>query len=73
MVEFPERRKVLDDDGHPIGWTGEAIELDRESYTISLGGSPDFSPPEQVIELKDTTSISPYILKFERIGIIENE
>ncbi len=49
------------------GKTNQTIELERGTHTIRLGAPQDFTPQNMKIVLKDTTSISPMEVRFEKL------
>jgi hypothetical protein len=67
VVSFPQRRRVLLNDA-PRGYTNERLDLEGGTYTVSLLQPPlDFTPTEQVIDLRNTAPMNPREVKFEEI------
>ncbi|OGP72184.1 MAG: hypothetical protein A2Z73_03510 [Deltaproteobacteria bacterium RBG_13_60_28] len=67
VVLFPRRRRVLLN-GEPKGYTNERLELEGGTYTVSLLQPPlDFTPMEQVIDLRNTAPMSPMEVIFEEV------
>lgn len=67
MVRFPRSRRVKVD-GLFHGRTGELLELEAGTHTVTLGPPPNFSPPERTIVLRETSPLSPRELAFEVAG-----
>ncbi|MDY6974035.1 MAG: hypothetical protein SV775_17240 [Thermodesulfobacteriota bacterium] len=66
LVEFDEIREVIID-GNDSGYlTGEVIETDAGTHTISLKEPKDFSPSEQDVNPSGTTAIRPLIIHFSK-------
>ncbi|MHB8069891.1 MAG: hypothetical protein ACYDIC_18525 [Desulfobaccales bacterium] len=63
-VLFPKSRRVLLN-GEPRGYTNELLELQGGKYKVSLEPPPDFTPPEQEIDLRNTSAMEPLEVKFE--------
>lgn len=64
LINFREGRPVIIDD-HEQGKTNEVIELVGGQHTVTLGGKPDFTPPEQTVVINNNTSVvTPYELHF---------
>jgi hypothetical protein len=63
-VLFPQPRGVLLN-GAPRGNTNELLELEGGKYRVSLEDPPDFTPPEQEIDLRNTSAMDPLEVKFE--------
>ena len=64
VVLFPQRRGVLLN-GAPRGYTSELLELEGGKYLVSLEPPPDFSPPVQEIDLRNTSAMEPREVEFE--------
>ncbi|MEO6034486.1 MAG: patatin-like phospholipase family protein, partial [Verrucomicrobiota bacterium] len=65
-VKFEEERAVLCG-GNDIGKTNRKLRIDPGSHTISLDGAQDYTPPEQVVEVENTTRKKPKVIKFEKL------
>ncbi len=63
-VLFRERRGVLLN-GAPRGYTNELLELEGGMYLVSLEPPPDFTPPDQEVDLRDTSAMDPLKIAFE--------
>lgn len=63
LIKFRESRPVIIDD-YEQGETNKVIELPGGRHAVSLGGRRNFSPPEQIVTLSNTSSGSPYVLSF---------
>jgi hypothetical protein len=63
VVHFRESRTVYIDDGE-YGLTDETLRINRGRHTFSLGGPADFDPPEQTIDIANTTEIHPQEVPF---------
>jgi hypothetical protein len=67
LVEFDESREVVID-GFPSGnKTGEVIELDEGTHTITLSETKDFSPAEQDVEPSGTSPLDPETIYFTKL------
>ncbi len=64
-VQFPESRTVLIN-GEANGQTGEIIELEAGTQTVSLAPPDDFTPPSQTVVLQNTSPLSPHDVTFEK-------
>jgi len=65
VVKFPKPRKVLLN-GAPMGNTNELLPLQEGGkYTVSLEPPPDFTPPEQDIDLRNTSALNPLEVEFQ--------
>jgi hypothetical protein len=68
LVVFDEIREVVID-GNASGYnTGDVIELEAGTHTISLAGPGDFSPAEQDVNPSGTNAIDPLEVHFSRAG-----
>ncbi len=65
-VSFPHSRKVLLN-GAAKGNTNELLPLEGGKYRVSLDPPADFTPPEQEIDLRNTSALNPLEVKFEEI------
>jgi len=63
IVHFREIRGVLID-GCESGQTGETLRTNAGLHTFSLDGASDFTPPEQDVDIADTTEIKPQEVTF---------
>jgi hypothetical protein len=59
IVEFDEKRQVMIDDVTMPYETGDVIELEPGTHTISLAGEINFSPVERDITPSGTSSLTP--------------
>lgn len=66
LVEFDEVREVIIDEVPSGYYTGDVIELEPGTHTISLAGPKDFTPAEQDVNPSGTSPIQPLIVKFSR-------
>ncbi len=66
VVRFPGSRPVKID-GEFNGRTGELIELEAGTYTISLGAPPNFTPESQQVVLKGTSALNPKEVVFDEV------
>lgn len=66
VVRFPQSRPVKID-GEFNGRTGQLIELEAGTYTISLGPPPNFAPESQQVVLKDTSALNPKEAVFHEV------
>ena len=66
VVWFSQSRPVLID-GEINGRTGELIELEAGTYTVSLGPPPNFTPASQQVVLKDTSVLEPKEVEFREV------
>lgn len=64
VVRFPRSRRVLIDDEFN-GRTGELIELEAGTHTVSLGPPANFAPPFQRIVLRNTSALEPREVAFD--------
>jgi len=64
VVLFPQPRKVLLN-GAPKGNTNELLTLEGGKYKVSLEPPFGFTPLEQEIDLRNTSSMNPLEVKFE--------
>lgn len=64
IVEFSENREVVIDDLASAYTTGEVIELEPGTHTISLAGEKNFSPAERDITPTGTSSLAPDTVTF---------
>jgi len=62
LVHFKEDRGVLAD-GNRVGVTNHTILIPPNDYKITLEGG-GFSPPEQDVEVFDTSIMRPKIVVF---------
>ncbi len=62
-----EPRAVLID-GIPQGKTNTLLEVEPGRHTVSLDPSEDSSPPQQIVDVKDTSSVQPSVAQFEIIN-----
>jgi len=64
LVEFDETREVIID-GFPSGYnTGEVIELDEGTHTITLSGPVDYTPVDQDVEASGLSPLDPEPIYF---------
>ena len=63
VVKFRESRQVLLN-GAPKGKTNELLTLQGGKYKVSLAPPPDFTPPEQDIDLRNTAPNAPLEVVF---------
>ena len=66
LVEFDESREVVIDDIASDYKTGEVIELEAGTHTISLNGIKDFLPPDQDVNPSGTSPLQPEKVIFTR-------
>jgi len=66
LVEFDEIREVVIDDIASDYETGQVIELEPGTHTISLNGIKDFSPSDQNVNPSGTSSLQPEKVIFTR-------
>lgn len=66
LVEFAASREVIIDDNASGQHTGDVIEVDPGTHTISLGGAADFEPSEQNVNPSGTSPIAPLKITFTR-------
>ena len=64
VVLYAQPRKVLLN-GAPKGQTGDLLELPAGKYQVSLEPPGDFMPPEQEIDLRNTSALNPREVQFE--------
>lgn len=64
LVQFSGIRRVLVD-GEPNGHTGEVIELEAGTYSVSLGPPADFTPSRRRIVLSGTNALEPREMSFD--------
>lgn len=64
IVTFPEERQVLIND-QESGKTNETLMVQRGHQLFSLAGDRDFTPEEQEVNVKNTTSEDPLIVAFD--------
>lgn len=72
IVEFPERREVFlgdesQGDNRENNGAYRILRVGDGLCTFRLGGPADCAPPEQVVEVKDTTPIRPLRVVFEKV------
>ena len=67
LVKFDEIREVIID-GVASGYnTDDVIELEPGTHTISLVGSPDFTPTQQDVTPSETSPLQPQEVNFSRV------
>ena len=66
QVKFEEERAVLSG-GNDIGKTNKILRIDPGVHTITLDGAQDYTPPEQEVEVEDTSRKKPLVLQFQKI------
>ncbi len=66
VVRFPQSRPVKID-GEFNGRTGDLIELEAGTYTVSLGPPPNFTPESRQVVLKDTSVLHPKEVEFHAV------
>lgn len=62
----PRSRRVRID-GFFNGRTGDLIQLEAGTHTVSLGPPANFTPSRMTIKLKDTSELSPLEVIFAKI------
>ena len=67
LVAFEEIREVIIDENASGQFTGEVIEIEPGTHTISLAGDPDFAPTEQDVDPSGTSPIAPQSVIFTRV------
>lgn len=67
LVEFDEKREVLIDGNASGQYTGEVIEVEAGTHTISLDGDSDFEPATQDVSPSGTSPIAPLKVVFTRV------
>ena len=65
-VSFPHPREVLIN-GESLGETNELLSLEGGKYKVSLNPPSDFTPPEQEIDLRNTSAMNPLEVEFQEI------
>ncbi|MEH6355279.1 MAG: PEGA domain-containing protein [Marinobacter sp.] len=60
---FPRRRRVLIN-GHFMGTTNTKLELESGVYEVTLGPPLNFSPEKCEIDLRNTSSLMPFMIEF---------
>ncbi len=63
VVRFPQSRPVQID-GELNGRTGDLIELEAGTYTVSLGPPSNFTPESRQVVLKGTSVLHPKEVEF---------
>lgn len=66
VVRFPQSRPVKVD-GEFNGRTGQLIELEAGTHTISLGPPANFTPESREVLLKDTSALDPKEVEFHEM------
>ena len=66
LVSFEEARDVLAN-GQPHGRTNTIVQFAAGTYTITLGGPTDFTPPECEVRLQNTAPLDPCLVQFQRV------
>ena len=67
LVEFDEIREVIID-GNASGYnTGDVIELDAGTHTISMAGPENFFPKKQDVNPTETDPLKPKTLYFVKV------
>lgn len=67
LVNFPDNREVLID-AITQGRTGETIEVEKGTHTISLKSPPqNFKPKQKKIVLAGTSALTPQEVNFAKI------
>lgn len=67
IVHFPRSRRVKIDDEFN-GRTEDVIEIEAGKHVVSLGPPYNFTPDEQTIILKDTSSLESREVSFDRVS-----
>ncbi len=64
-VLFPQQRQVLINDTSR-GETNELIDFtEGGEYVVTLADPPDFTPPQQTVDLRNTSMTDPKVIEFE--------
>jgi hypothetical protein len=67
LVKFPEARRVILNGVDTGQDTDQVIEMEAGHHTVTLSGSADYTPDEQIIVLQDTSALDPMEVRFEKI------
>lgn len=65
IVEFDEERDVYVD-AQRNGKTNQMLRLGAGTHTFSLSDPQNYSPTEITEEIKDSSVLDPYIIRFTR-------
>ena len=68
VVLFPYRRAVLIN-GKSMGETNMLLELECGVYEVTLGPPQDFIPAQQLIDLQNTSALSPMQIEFQEVDL----
>lgn len=68
LVEFDEIREVIIDGVASGSNTGDVIELEPGTHTISLAGLKNFAPTKQDVIPSGTSPIQPLRVNFFRVS-----
>lgn len=66
IVVFYEIREVFIDSEASGYMTGDVIELEPGTHTVSLAGESDFAPSEKDVTPSGTSPIEPLTVNFSR-------
>jgi len=66
VVRFDVSDRIVLVDGRPGGRTNKRMLTETGTYTFSLQGAPDFTPPSQKIVVENTTEDEPMIVRFAK-------
>ncbi len=66
VVLFPSKRRVKIN-GQFMGHTNTKLELEGGPYEAALGPPYDFRPESREIDLKNTSSLTPMTIEFQRV------
>jgi hypothetical protein len=67
LVEFYETREVIIDEAASGYKTGEVIDLEAGTHTITLEKPKNFSPIEQDVNPSGTSPIQPQKIYFSKV------
>jgi hypothetical protein len=65
IIDYCEKRTVIID-GDPDGDTGDLLMVEKGTHTFKLDGDQDYTPKWRRVVVKNTTSISPMEVSFEK-------
>jgi hypothetical protein len=66
IVKYSQKRTVLVD-GEESGTTGVVLRLEQGTHTFSLSDPQDYKPSFRRRMVKDTTSIKPMEVTFDKL------
>lgn len=66
LVDFVEVREILIDDVACGYKTGDVVEIEPGTHTLSLKGQRNYTPPQQDVTPSNTSPLHPLVIHFSR-------